>query len=132
SSDSGRVRGLQCFENLGEHAVCISQDVIVPETDHSIPFALQPRRASYIAGAIRMLTAIEFDDQPAIGAKKIDNVMTDRHLSPKLKTEKGAVAQSHPETFFRFGLIDAQTACARDVLPSHKAPHPALSPMGRG
>jgi hypothetical protein len=44
------------------------------------------RIAPAIGGAISMLSAVEFDDQPSLTADKIDVIVGDRLLPDKLET----------------------------------------------
>jgi len=132
SLDSGRVRGFQGFENLSEHTVGVFQNVIVPETNNAIALAFKPCRAAQIARAIGVLPAIKLNNQPTVSAKEVSDVGAKRNLSPKLESEKSAIAQMRPKTLLSLCLIDAQVARSLNILPFQKTPHPALSPAGRG
>ena len=118
--------------NLSQHAVSVGKNIIVPKANDTIALTLKPRRSLRVAKTIGMLPAIEFDNQTPFGAEKISDIQTDRHLPSKFETKKRTIAEIRPQTFFGVRLIDAQSASIRNVSSFHKAPHPTLSPTGRG
>jgi len=80
-----------------------------------------------------MLTAVDFDDEPCLGAEEIDNVPVDRGLPLEFPTGKAAVAQAKPEHAFGVGLIATQSLGEVGVHFRHPNPlTPTLSPAGRG
>jgi hypothetical protein len=57
-----------------------------------------------------MLTAIEFNDQMRISAKKIDDVTGDRYLAFEFQSLKSAIANVVPQCTFCIRGIAAQAS----------------------
>jgi hypothetical protein len=77
------LSGAQSLHNGFDDGAGIAQDIVVPESDHPPPLAFQPRCSSRIGRTVRMLTPIDFDHQPVLGAGEIDDVGADRLLPTK-------------------------------------------------
>ena len=50
------------------------QHIVVPDADDPISLCLEPAIPAEGAFAVGMLTAVEFNERPAISAEHIDNV----------------------------------------------------------
>jgi hypothetical protein len=74
-------------------AIQVAQDVVVPETQHAVAFAFQEGSSSLIHGAFGVLTAVSFDDQPAVLAYKVGNERADGLLAAKLGVSELVIAQ---------------------------------------
>jgi hypothetical protein len=88
----------------------ILQHFVVPKANDPIPFFLNgagPRRIC----CIRVLTAINFDYQLEPMARKIGDVMAQRHL-PAPSAIRDALAQQTPHVLFRKRCIPPQVAGA--------------------
>src|SRR3569832_922700 len=74
----GQAHPLQLsFKSLNDnpqYAVSVGEHVIVPEPEHAIASLRQHTITVAIALTIRMLTAVDFDDQTPVAADKIDDV----------------------------------------------------------
>ena len=55
-----------------------------------------------------MLSAIDFDDQPLLGAEEVDDVGPERHLQAKAQAIELLAAQPLPEIGLGVGAILAQ------------------------
>ena len=85
-SEVGVRRRKHTSVNFFEHAIHVLTDLVVPETDHSISFALQPLRPASIAlkdRFNRVLTAVDFNHEPRPHTGEIDHIGTDRDLDRK-------------------------------------------------
>jgi hypothetical protein len=74
-----------------ENALGVLQNVIVPESQHSKTFPLEPSRPALIVlGLTRhiVLPAINFDDEARPEADDIDDVVPDRLLAAKFVSLK--------------------------------------------
>jgi hypothetical protein len=83
------VRGpaAQHLANAQEDAFRISQNVVVPEPQHEKSSALEEACSDLIVlHHARMLPAIDLDYEPMRETDEIDDVSSDRFLSPKLET----------------------------------------------
>jgi hypothetical protein len=92
----------QFRSNYLQHPIEISQNFVVPEPDQAKALRLKPRGALSIAFG-RMLPTVHLDDQPRLETDKIGYVLSNRHLSPKLRALQLARAQRSPQPTFRIG-----------------------------
>jgi hypothetical protein len=72
-----------------QHAVQITIDVIVPETQYAKTFVGQMMIALRVALGMRvevMLTAVDLDDEPMLETNKIDDIVVARGLSPEVES----------------------------------------------
>ena len=82
------------MEDRGKNIVGPGKHVIVPEANHPISATLEPFGALGISLVIfAMLSAINLDDQPRLGAKEIDNIRADGLLTTKAKPSDFLPAQ---------------------------------------
>jgi hypothetical protein len=87
-------------------AVEIRQDLIVPNSQNSIPFALQkPASLGFLRRRAIMLAAVDFHDQPGLVADKVGNVAADRHLAAEPVARHLMRAQHLPDPPFRHGHV---------------------------
>ena len=72
-----------------DHTVDVFQNLVVPEAQDSVAFALKEARAlRVIRGVFRMLPAISLHDQLCRMRTKIREIAAHRHLLPKLHVRK--------------------------------------------
>ena len=88
--------GLECLEN----PVQIFDDIVVPDADHAIPAGAEVAVALPVVRAIRMLAAVEFDNQPPLAANEVDVVAIDGLLADEFETTKPAAAKPCPQHEF--------------------------------
>jgi hypothetical protein len=81
-----------CFDNPSS----VAQSLVVPKPDYLPAPAFEPGSSLFVYGIVRMLTAIDFDNQSMLGAGEVDNEFADRMLSPELVTRQTPIAQSRP------------------------------------
>ena len=126
-------RGRNCFKNARH----VAQHVVVPKPQDLVVVISKPFVTNCIARIIRMLSAIDLDNQTAFAANEIDNVGTDRVLPNKLISVQPARAQPEPERGFgvRGDLPKTSGALSFDLISSSHAatpPHPdcfAIRPL---
>jgi hypothetical protein len=58
--------------------------------------AFQPERSSHIGLIVRVLTAVQFDNQPVLRADEIDDVLADWVLPAELVPQQAPIAQCRP------------------------------------
>jgi hypothetical protein len=81
------------------------QNGIVPESDNPPPAILQIFSSpGVIFQPLRMLPAVELDDQSPLNARKIDNIEPYRMLPAKFTICDIPAAQPKPQTAFGIGL----------------------------
>ena len=121
-------------QNLFEHPVRVSYNVVIPESKHEITHRLEDSRSVRITFALlAVLTAIELDDQFGIRAEEIDDKAVDLHLPLELPSIQATIAESKPQQSFCIGLIAAQSPGESGFRCHHPTPlTPTLSPPGRG
>jgi hypothetical protein len=67
-----------------EYPARVSNHVVIPEPKDTIIVFVEPSIAHTIPFVVRVLPAIDFNDQSALAANKIDHVWTDRFLAHEL------------------------------------------------
>jgi len=73
--------GCDAFDNCSG----VGQDIVVPESNDSESEALKKLRSPFIVVAsVRMLTAIQLDDQTPLDSAEVDDEGTDRMLTTEL------------------------------------------------
>ncbi len=86
-----------------------AKNFMIPEPQYPIPQALQilsPRIVLFRLPG--MLTAVEFDHQFGLQAKKIGNVGTNGLLAPEFTIFHLPVPEPAPQQFFGIGLTSSQ------------------------
>jgi len=84
-----------------QYAIDLTEDLVVPEPQHDKSRRFKCTRASLVAlHSLRVLTAIEFDDEHAIEANEIQNEITVRMLPAKLATVELTSLQPLPKRTF--------------------------------
>lgn len=74
---------------------------MVPDSQHAIAEAFQVDRATLVIGdLLRVLAAIEFEDELGFGAQEIDDVGAARDLALPFPTAELAVADRFPDASF--------------------------------
>jgi hypothetical protein len=95
-----------------QNAIDILQNVVVPETENSVPARVE-EPSSYGIPRFRMLATIRFDDELGINAKKIGDVRSDRRLPTKLQPVQLPIAEVVPQTLFGVGRVLTQASGMR-------------------
>ena len=76
-----------------QDAVSIAQDIGIPEAEDPVAFRFKPPITLDVAFILRVLPAIDLDDQMPIVTNKINNEASDRCLPAKAKTIQPVPAQ---------------------------------------
>lgn len=87
------------IEDGGHGCQCIH----VPEADDGPAFCPHEMVAAIVVFALRMLAAVEFDDEPLFAAGEVCIIWTYRILADELEAIQPSVAKFGPE--FRFGVV---------------------------
>jgi len=89
---------LYFFQNICHYNFRRFQYVVVPVTQNTIAAFFQPGTSLFIVfHLVSMLTTIEFDDQFLFKADEVNNVNSDRMLSPELVRAHLTRAQMFPK-----------------------------------
>jgi hypothetical protein len=75
--------------NTAQHPINIGQNIVVPETQHTIAARLEKVSSYRIGVCLRrlpMLPAVQFDDKAKLMTGEIGVVRPDRRLSAKMRT----------------------------------------------
>lgn len=79
--------------DTGQHIIEVFGHLVVPESEHDIPVALEILRALVIVGGgVRVLSTVQLDNQLLIHADEVDDVRSDGMLSPEFAVEQLALA----------------------------------------
>ncbi len=113
------------------NAFRVCQHVVVPESQYPVALAFEkavPLRFLY--RRLIVLSAIDFDDQPGLVARKIGDVLPERHLSAKAMAANLARPQHCPDGFLSFGHVLPQRSgadCGRRCLDAVSFRGPSAS-----
>ena len=80
---------------------------MVPEAQNAKAADGEVRIAFPVLAALRVLTAIDFDDQARFEAGEIGDVFADRNLAPELQAIEASVAETIPQAAFGVGPVAA-------------------------
>ena len=111
---------------------------MVPKAQDAITQRLEERGTiRIVVSPRRVLAPVELHDQIPLAAAEVDDVGADRYLTRELGAEETTISQTGPEAALCIGLPPPQTAREVSWGFAHNtqldlAPHPALSPEGRG
>jgi hypothetical protein len=101
------------FEDRQTDAVAIGEDGGVPEAQHPKALSLKVGgSALIIGGLIRMLSAIDLNDQGGVSAIEVDDVGAARNLALPPPATEAAITQRTPKARFGFCVLTTQTAGA--------------------
>ena len=125
-----------------KHPVDIAENIVVPETKHTVTVIDEPRVANRVTGTLRMLPAVDLDHRPILAADEIHCVRPDRLLPDEFAAGDLPRADPIPELSLGVGgdLPQAPRACGSHLIgfahveaPPHPALRADLSPIaGRG
>ena len=91
-----------------QHAFQVLEDFGVPESENTKAPLFEPLGARLVLRfRLRVLSAIEFDDNARVIAGEIDDETAERHLSAKAQTIDLTAAQGGPEPLFRLRHVAA-------------------------
>ncbi len=112
---------VKLLKNGFEHALNVTQDVVVPETDDVIPALFQRSRSLGIQlSSFAVLTTIDLDDQFSFERNEVDNISCEWDLSFEFDAPKLTRAKARPQKFFGLGRSLTQLS----GIPTHR-----LSPL---
>ena len=75
-----------------EDVVELRKYIGIPESQNPITLLLQPAVTLIVVIVVRMLAAVQFDDETSVKANKVGDVVSDRNLAAKLKTVQLSVS----------------------------------------
>jgi hypothetical protein len=109
-----RVRGSlrKRSGNDFKHTTNITQNIVVPESEHPIMMRDQPLVAKAISQTVRMLTTIHFDDQMSFAANQVNNIGADGLLPNKFMPIQRPRTETMPQRIFGVSRIAPQPSGA--------------------
>jgi hypothetical protein len=90
-------------ENRDQHSFEVRQHFVIPESQHHKIIGAEPAITARIAGRLRVLTAIDLDDDASLETDEISNEGPERHLPAELEVGKPAIAQCEPKLALGIG-----------------------------
>lgn len=109
SSKPGSLSLLQMRQDVFKDAVGVLHHVDVPVSDDTIAAGFQNVRSGLIRlEGLRVLSAIQFNDQLCIVTQEVDDEPVDGHLAPEFPAPKLSVSKLEPQLPFRLGRSSAQ------------------------
>ncbi len=127
--------GLQPIEDAQPHRLTLHQHLAVGEAQHVIAKRIEFSRASLVGShalIAEMLTAIKFDDQHCLDARKVGEVTAHRVLSSELVSADLPIAQGLPQCALGVRRGSAQLASSVGGGGHRINPHPSPLPQGEG
>lgn len=132
----GRLRPINAerHRNHRQRAFCIGKDIVIPKPEYLEAVALKTQGSLIIfcrAALMRMLAAVNFNNEFGVEATEISDVRTNGNLPAEFEACKAPVAQQRPQSPLGIGLISPEETRARyahEVCPLTLA----LSHKGRG
>jgi hypothetical protein len=85
------------FGDHFEHAVRVGKNVVVPKSQNAKTSISQVGVARYVSLALRVLSAVRFDDKFAFKIDEIDDPRTERNLTPKFRARELPRSQKPPQ-----------------------------------
>ena len=87
----------QEFLDIGKNLVSVGEHLIIPESKDAIAARSEIGRTDFIVAiSIRVLAAIDFDYQSAFNGAKINEIGTNRKLTPELNVAKPPASKMTP------------------------------------
>jgi len=90
-----------------EYPVQVLNDIIVPDANHAVTQGRKLPATLSVFPALRVLAAVEFDNEAPLAANKVDVVASDRLLAHEFETSELPVANTGPQREF----------CQRECAP---------------
>lgn len=103
----------------------IAIEIGVPDAEDLITLSPQECVARLIMcdrPILRVLAAVEFDDQHRLLAQEVREIGADRDLAFEFEAAEPAVADARPESSLGIGLVGAEAASEIDRGMRHKGP----------
>jgi hypothetical protein len=104
--------GAERSEDLLQHTLRIRKHIVIPEADHAPASLHQVSAAHHIQLGLRMLTAVDFDDQPAFDTGEVGEIGRYGVLATERPSVELMVAKSYPQAPLGFGHVSAKAAGA--------------------
>jgi len=124
SARDGLRPGFNCEEKTVEHTDEVLEDLNVPVSDHQETSIFQVDVPFRVALAVRMLSAIDLDDDAHLETSEIDDPGADRHLALELVAAQPAITHGIPEPSFcvRHPAAEGLRTPHTDPLHRHHTP----------
>jgi hypothetical protein len=98
-------------KNLFKHILGPLQHFVIPEPNHSKSTASEILRSlDVVQQIIRVLSAVDFDNEPRSKTDKVDDISADRLLPSESMIAEVPVAQMTPKATFGVRCIQAKSA----------------------
>ncbi len=109
--------------------VSVGHHLAIPHTHGQKAIACKPGVSDTISDRLRVLTAIEFNDQPGLETDEVQHVPLERNLALELQSVQSTGSQACPKPPLRIGLIGSQPfrkepGSLRNRLSHGLIPHP--------
>ena len=96
----------QGFLDLGKNFVSAREHLIIPESKYAIAARSEIRCSDFVVlRLIRVLTAIDLDDDSAFDRTEVGEVRTNRELTAELNVAQSPASKMTPENLFGWRLL---------------------------
>lgn len=96
--------------DLVQHTISLTQNVVIPESQHTPTSALEPTSTPLVANGLRVLATIGFNDKLPFNTREVGNEWTNRMLAPEFAAAEAPGAKEIPEQPLRIGHMTPQVA----------------------
>jgi hypothetical protein len=84
---------LQNSQNGFDYSACVGKRFIVPKSNYPPTPIFEPSCAARVSQTVGMLTTVDLNDQSMLGTGEVDDVISDRVLSPEFIPHQPPIAQ---------------------------------------
>ena len=99
------------------HQIELHQRFSIGEAQHAKSIGCEPRIArSVVLHLLRVLRAVNLDDESLLSAPEVDDVGSEWHLPPELVAFEAPLSERPPEAAFGIGRIAPEFSCAGDEI----------------
>ena len=103
-----RKIGAQGFLDLGKNFVSAREHLIIPESKYAISARSEIRCSDFVVlRLIRVLTAIDLDDDSTFDRTEVGEVRTNRELTAELNVAQSPASEMTPENLFGWCLLSS-------------------------
>ena len=96
----------QEFLDIGKNLVCVREHLIIPESKYAIAVRNEIRCSDFVVlRLIRVLTAIDLDDDSTFDRTEVGEVRTNRELTAELNVAQPPASKMTPENLFGWRLL---------------------------
>jgi hypothetical protein len=103
--DGAKRALVQQRKQHGQHTLDVTQHIVVPEPLHEEIVRSQPAISLLVVLRLRMLAAIDFDDETSTEANEVTDERAERNLPSEFEVNEAPITQSEPQLALGIGHL---------------------------